>query len=51
MAELIDNVQAGHDHDHDPLQFRLKYIDRFLNAGSFSRLREINRDSSFSVIG
>ena len=23
MAELIDSVQAGHDHDRDPLQFRL----------------------------
>jgi sarcosine oxidase subunit beta len=51
MAELIDKVQAGHEHDRDPVQFRLKYIDRFLNVGSFSRLREINRDSSFSVIG
>ena len=51
MAELIDKVQAGHDHDRDPLQFRLKYIDRSLNLGSFSRLRQINKDSSFSVIG
>ena len=51
MAELIDKVQAGHDHDREPLQFRLKYIDRFLNLGSFSRLRQINKDSSFSVIG
>ena len=51
MAELIDKVEAGHDHDSEPLQYRLKYIDRFLNLGSFSRLRQINRDSSFSVIG
>ena len=29
----------------------IKYIKRYVNLGSFSRLREINRDSSFSVIG
>jgi len=51
MAELIEKVEAGHDHDRDPLTYQLKYIDRFLNLGSFSRLRAINRDSSFSVIG
>jgi sarcosine oxidase subunit beta len=51
MAELIEKVEAGHDHDRSPLTYQLKYIDRSLNLGSFSRLREINRDSSFSVIG
>ena len=51
MAELIEQVEAGHDHDRDPLAYQLKYVDRSLNLGSFSRLREINRNSSFSVIG
>ena len=51
MAYLIEKVEAGHDHDHDPVQYPLKYIDRQVNLGSFSRLREINRESSFSVIG
>ena len=51
MAELIDKVEAGHDHDRDPLQFHMKHTDRSFNVGFYSRLREINPDSSFSVIG
>ena len=51
MAYLIEKVEAGHDHDKDPIQYPLKYVERSLNTSSFSRLREINRDSSFSVIG
>jgi sarcosine oxidase subunit beta len=51
MAYLIEQVEAGHDHDRAPLQYSLRYVKRQLNLGSFSRLREINRDSSFSVIG
>ena len=51
MAELIDKVEAGHDHDKEPIQFYMKYTDRKFNVGFFSRLRDINEDSSFSVIG
>ena len=51
MAELIDKVEAGHDHDNNPLQFYMKYTTRSINVGFYSRLREINPDSSFSVIG
>ncbi|MBT8371267.1 MAG: FAD-binding oxidoreductase [Deltaproteobacteria bacterium] len=51
MAELIDKVEAGHDHDKDPIQFYMKHTGRMFNLGFFSRLREINQDSSFSVIG
>ena len=51
MAELIDKVEAGHDHDMDPVQFYMKYTGRTFNVGFYSRLREINPDSSFSVIG
>jgi len=51
MAHLIENVEAGHDHDKEPVQYPLKYVKRHLNIGFFSRLREINADSSFSVIG
>ena len=51
MAELIDKVEAGHDHDKSPLQFHMKYTARSFNVGFYSRLREINPDSSFSVIG
>jgi len=51
MAELIDKVEAGHDHDGSPVQFFMKYTGRMFNMGFYSRLREINPDSSFSVVG
>ncbi len=51
MADLIEKVEAGHDHDRDPVQYPLKHIQRHLNMGSFSRRRQINPASSFSVIG
>ena len=51
MAELIEKIEDGHDHDKDPVQFYMKYTGRTFNVGFYSRLREINPDSSFSVIG
>lgn len=51
MAELIDRVEKGHDHDNDPLKVKAVYTGVELDAGFYSRLREINPDSSFSVNG
>jgi len=51
MAELIERVEAGHDHDKDPVTLPLPYTKRVCNAGFFSRLRTKNPDSSYSVIG
>jgi sarcosine oxidase subunit beta len=51
MAELIEKVEAGHDHDKDPVKFRMQHTGRICNIGFFSRLRKVNPDSSFSVIG
>ena len=51
MAALIDYCEAGNDHDADPLQFTLPYIGRAIDVGFFSRRREINPESSFSVLG
>jgi sarcosine oxidase subunit beta len=51
MAELIEKIEAGHNHDSDPVKFVMKYTGRECNIGFYSRLREINPDSSFSVIG
>ena len=51
MSELIQYCEKGNDHDTDPLQYRMRYINHTLNIGFFSRNREINKDSSFSVIG
>ena len=51
MAELIDNCEKGLDHDKEPFQYDFKYLKRTINVGFFSRKREINKDSSFSVNG
>jgi sarcosine oxidase subunit beta len=51
MADLIEAVEAGHDHDNDPVQSIGRYTGRTLNTGFFSRNRAINADSSMSVHG
>ena len=51
MAELIDACEKGLDHDSEPMQYKYKFIDRTMDVGFFSRKREINYNSSFSVNG
>ena len=51
MAELIDAVEHGHDHDHEPVRVTARYTGLELDMGFYSRLREIHSDSSFSVNG
>ena len=51
MAHLIEQVEAGHDHDADPLRLTLRHTEGEINIGFFSRNRKINEESSFSVLG
>jgi len=51
MAALIDYCEGGADHDAAPLQYTLPYIGRDIDVGVYSREREINEESSFSVLG
>jgi sarcosine oxidase subunit beta len=51
MAELIDVCEKGLDHDSEPFQYKLRHIGRTIDVGFFSRKREINYNSSFSVNG
>jgi glycine/D-amino acid oxidase-like deaminating enzyme len=51
MAELISACQDGHDHDIEPVHVKARYTGLELNAGFYSRNREINPVSSFSVNG
>jgi glycine/D-amino acid oxidase-like deaminating enzyme len=51
MAELIERVENGHDHDADPVKVTLPYTGLELDLGAYSRRREVNADSSFSVLG
>ncbi len=39
MAEVINAVEAGHDHDHDPIHIKCTYSGLDLNVGQFSRRR------------
>ena len=51
MAALVDYCEKGNDHDVDPLSFRLEHIGREVSVGFYSRKREINTESSFTVLG
>jgi sarcosine oxidase subunit beta len=51
MAEIIRACEAGHDHDRDPVQIVAPYTGVTLNAGFYARNRDVNRDSSYSVLG
>jgi len=51
MTELIEYCEKGNDHDQQPFQYQMKYVNCTFDIGFFSRNREINKESSFSVIG
>lgn len=51
MAELIIYCEDGGRQDKEPLQFKLSQVDHTINTATFSRKRNINQDSSFSVLG
>ena len=51
MAQLVTACEKGHDHDKVPVTFHLENINREISLGAFSRRREVNKTSSFSVIG
>jgi sarcosine oxidase subunit beta len=51
MAELITACEGGRDHDAQPLDFHLERTGHTISIGFFSRRREINPESSFSVLG
>jgi sarcosine oxidase subunit beta len=51
MAELIEQCEKGRDHDNDPVIFHLEKTGHDINMKFFSRLRDINEESSFSVLG
>lgn len=51
MSELIHCVENGHPHDQDPVKYKAVYTGLELNVGFYSRNRQINPESSFSVNG
>jgi sarcosine oxidase subunit beta len=51
VAELIDRVEHGHDHEAEPVQVTCPYTGVVLDSGFYSRRREVVATSSFSVMG
>ena len=51
MARLIDQVEQGADHDGASVTWVPPYTGLPVDLHHYSRLRSINRDSSFSVLG
>ncbi len=51
MADLIEAVESGQDHDNDPVVSIGRYTQTPIDIGFFGRNREINSDSSMSVHG
>ncbi|MEM9038590.1 MAG: FAD-dependent oxidoreductase [Actinomycetota bacterium] len=51
MAELIEAVEGGHDHDADPLHVTARWTGLDLDLGTFRRNRSIHASSSMSVHG
>lgn len=51
MAELIEASEGGHDHDREPVTVTAAHTGSVIELGFYSRRREINTESSFSVMG
>jgi sarcosine oxidase subunit beta len=51
MAELITAVEAGHDHDREPLHVTGRYTGCDLDLGLYSRNRNVSSNTALSVVG
>ena len=51
IAALVAEVEAGRDHDTDPVQYHGEHTGVTVNLGTFSRRRPVNADSTGTVLG
>jgi glycine/D-amino acid oxidase-like deaminating enzyme len=51
IATLVAGVEAGHDHDAQPLHYHCEHTGHEINLGTFSRKRPVNADSTGTVMG
>lgn len=51
MAELVTAVEAGHDHDADPLTLNGPVTGMPIDMRTFSRLREVDASAGNTVLG
>ena len=50
IAEIIGAVEAGHDHDVEPVTVKLTRTGHVIDLSHYSRIRQINTSSSFGVM-
>ena len=51
MYKLISGVEAGVDHDNNPIEIVGEYTGLKINIGTYSRKRKLNENSSGTVMG
>jgi sarcosine oxidase, subunit beta len=51
MHRLVDAVEGGHDHDADAVSFTGTHTGLTIDLGAFSRRRQINAESTGTVLG
>ncbi|MCL8249830.1 FAD-binding oxidoreductase [Aeromicrobium fastidiosum] len=51
MRALVDGVQAGVDHDAEPITVTMPHTGHVVDLGAFSRRRALNADTSGTVFG
>ncbi|GAA2239299.1 MULTISPECIES: NAD(P)/FAD-dependent oxidoreductase [Kitasatospora] len=51
LAILVERIEAGHDHDRDPVHYTCEHTGNVVNLGAFSRKRPVDKDSPRSVMG
>jgi sarcosine oxidase subunit beta len=51
LTKLIQSVEGGQDHDSDPGTVDMPHTGLTIDMSAFSRNRESNQASSFSVLG
>lgn len=51
LADLIEAVEAGHDHDAAPVQHTGRWTGLEIDLGTFSRKRPVNAASTGTVLG
>lgn len=51
LAAIVHAVEAGHDHDADPVSYACEHVGRRIDLGAFSRRRQFNGQSSRTVMG
>jgi glycine/D-amino acid oxidase-like deaminating enzyme len=51
LASLVESVEAGHDHDEEPLHYMGEHTGNSINLGAFSRKRQFNMNTSGNVWG